>query len=242
MRKVLIGCGVLVLLALGFAGYVGYRLWPSVTALHQAWSDAMAELDALDERHPFDPAAQSELDAGRFDLMLDVRVHLADYFAEVDASLDDIKRKGEAEDGPGAIAQSSRMIEVMTPTVHEFAVRLEDARMGPTEFSRHTRVLWAALSRVDAGVAGPELEPLRGEFGRFRELYDQQARRQEQMRPLDEIVRSVPADQLVQAAEVLARDPERVQRGLAFTEFDFLYLQHPGSVDELMEAASSPSP
>jgi hypothetical protein len=242
MRKVLIGCGVLVLLALGFAGYVGYRLWPSFTALHQAWSDAMAELDALDERYPFDPAAQTELDTGRFDLMLDLRVRLTDYFADVDASIKDIQRQGEADDGPGALDRSSRMIAIMTPTVHEFAVRLEDARMGPTEFSWHTRVLWAALSRVDAGVAGPELEPLRGEFGRFREQYDQQARRQAQLRPLDEIVGSVPADLLVQAAEVLALDPERVQRGLAFTEFDFLYLQHPGSVDELMEAASSPSP
>jgi hypothetical protein len=240
MRKVLIGCGVLVLLAMGFIGYAGYRLWPSVSGWHKAWIEAVGELDALDERHPFDPDAQTALDAERFDLMLEVRVGLAGYFAEFKESLRSLEERGEADDERGWFDFSSSLFELMSPMLHEFAVRLEDAGMGPTEFAWHTRVLWAALARVDAGVAGPELEPLRGEYSRFREVYEQQAKGQEALLPLEDLVRSVPPDLLVQAAEVLARDPARVRQGLAITDFDYLYMQQPKNIEDLIELSAQP--
>ncbi|MHC5210347.1 MAG: hypothetical protein ACYTG2_06490 [Planctomycetota bacterium] len=240
MRKVLIGCGVLVLLAMGFIGYVGYHLWPSVSGWHEAWIEAVGELDALDAQHPFDPEAQAELDVERFDLMLDVRVQLAEYFTEFHESLRDIEERDNQEDEPGWLELSSSLFEIMSPMLHEFAMRLGNAGMGPTEFSWHTRVLWAALARVDAGVAGPELESLRGEYSRFREGYERQARQQAEMISLEDLVRSVPPEMLVQAAEVLARDPARVKGGLTITDFDYLYLQQPKNIEDLMEVAVQP--
>lgn len=112
--------------------------------------------------------------------------------------------------------------------------------MGPTEFSWHTRVLWAALARVDAGVAGPELESLRGEYGRFREDYERQMRQQPEQLTLAEQVATVPPELVVHAGQVLAQDPERVLQGLAKTDFDYVYLQQPESIDTLMEVAVQP--
>jgi hypothetical protein len=240
MRKVLIGCGVLVLLAMGFIGYAGYRLGPSVSGWHKAWVEAVGELNTLDTLHPFDSAGRTQLDAERFEIMLDVRVRLADYFASVNESLRGIETDGKQDDGPGWFELSSSLLETLTPMLHEFAVRLENAGMGPTEFSWHTRVLWAALARVDAGVAGPELEPLRGEYARFRENYEKQAHHQDGMLPLDELVRGVPPELLVQAAAVMARDPALVRRGLAVTDFDYIYLQQPKRIEALMGVAAQP--
>jgi hypothetical protein len=43
-----------------------------------------------------------------------------------------------------------------------------------------------------------------------------------------------------QAAAVMARDPALVRRGLAVTDFDYIYLQQPKRIEALMGVAAQP--
>ena len=240
MKKVLIGCGVVVLILLIGFGYLAYTLWPNVSRLYDEWSAAIETLDALDSRYPFDTQAQTELDAARFSTMLDVRVALGEYFTGVKQTIDE--SQGQAEDrAPGWVDSFKLVLDQAAPILPQIATHLEQAAMSPQEFSWHTRVFWGALARVDSGVGTPELEPLRGEYKKFETQYEALRREHPDLEPLRDLLAEVPSDVLVAAGPVLAQDLGRVHRALAVTEVDYFYLQRPEQ-PETASAPTGPSP
>ncbi|HTE06787.1 MAG TPA: hypothetical protein VK824_11360, partial [Planctomycetota bacterium] len=109
------------------------------------------------------------------------------------------------------------------------------------EFAWHTRLLWACLIRVDAGVGPPELEPLRGTFGRLNEAYEAARKRAgRDFPPLTEIIGTFPTPLLNEASALLVRDLDRVQRGLRFFGMDPQYMQPVSRMEDLQSLQLAP--
>jgi hypothetical protein len=226
MKKVFIGCGIAVLLGLLGLGYVLYQLWPNVTKVHREWTAAIEQLNALDAQYPFDAKQQAQLDPARFELMLDVRIELADYFTTFAAQMDAMEKSQAERGGPGWIGSLQQFFDQLAPVLTEFASRLKAAGMSPREFAWHTRVMWAVLKRVDDNLAGPELEELRGRYEKFSERYEAMRREQPELVSLDEyLLANLPPAALKSAEQLMAKDLGRVNRALAVTDVDHLYMQ-----------------
>jgi hypothetical protein len=241
MKKVLIGCGIVVLLVLVGLGYVGKQIWPNVQRAQSEWQAAFDELQALDREHPFDAAQQLQLDAARFEQMLDVRIALAEDFKRFNAEMEAIGEAHEQDEGPGLIDTFKRYIDHVAPLLSDFAARLREVAMGPDEFAWHTRLLWGALARVDNGLGGPGTEVLRDEYSHFEKRYDTLRRDQEGLLPLRDLTAKLPLEALVTAGQVLAKDPARVKRAVAFTDFDHVYMQPLESLEDV-ERTEAPPP
>lgn len=241
MKKVLIGCGIVVLLGLLFFGYVAYRLWPNVINMQEQWAAASEELTALERDYPFDVQAQQDLDAARFGRMLDVRVELADYFTGVGERMEAMEQAHGADDGPGWIGTLQSFFDQIAPVLTEVTSRLRSAEMSPQEFAFHNRVLWAVLARVDDNLAGEELEELRGRYTRFEEVYEAMRKEQPQLLALKDLLAGLPPAAVKSAEQLMAADIPRVSRAIAVTDVDHLYLQ-PQRFKEVEPVEALPPP
>ncbi|HVQ24851.1 MAG TPA: hypothetical protein VMV01_06730 [Planctomycetota bacterium] len=243
MKKVFIGCGIVVFIALLAGGYLVWGVWPSMSRLVEQWMAAADELDALDREYPFDPHAQEQLDPARFEQMLDVRVELADYFATFTAQMEAMKQEHEGQDAPGVIGQLRQVFDQIAPVLTEVAARLREAKMSPQEFSFHTRVMWGVLARVDSNLAGNELDALRGRYSKFKADYDTLQRdERNHFEKLDLLLASLPPEALKTAEQIMARDPARISRALSMTDIDPLYMQPQRIKDGPNPAALAPRP
>ena len=242
MKKVFIGCGIVVLVGLLAAGYLAYAVWPNATRFVQQWLAALDELNALDREFPFDPKAQTQLDPARFEQMLDVRVQLADYFATFTAEMDTLRQQQEAEGGPSFIGRFRQAFDQMAPVLTEVAARLREAKMSPQEFAFHTRVMWGVLARVDSNLTGKDLDALRGRYTKFKDDYEA-LRRDERNRlePLDQLLATLPPEALKTAEEIMARDPARISHALTMTDIDHIYMQ-PQRIQEMQGEAPGTKP
>ena len=132
MKKLLIGCGVLVLLLLSGVGYIYYQMWPYVVAA----DEAKEGLVRLEDRFPFDAEAQSLLDAERFATSLEIRIRigreLADSVSALQASaptanFDDLgffDKIGVFKDMAGSV------VELVSSILPVIVGHLEQASMG----------------------------------------------------------------------------------------------------------------
>ena len=237
MKKVFIGCGIVVLIGLLAVGYLTYAVWPNATKFVQQWIAASDELNALDREYPFDARAQTGLDPARFEQMLDVRVQLADYFATVTAQMEAMKQ----QDGPGLIGQFQQVFDQFAPVLTEIAARLREVKMSPQEFAFHTRVMWGVLARVDSNLTGENLKELRGRYTKFKEDYEKlQGEERNHLANLDELLAVLPPEALKTAEEIMARDPARISLALTMTEIDHLYMQ-PQRIQDMHGEAPAPA-
>ena len=244
MKKVFLGCGIAVLLGLLGLGYVLYRIGPNVTRVHREWTAAIEQLNALDAQYPFDAKVQTQLDTARFELMLDVRIQLADYFTTFAANMEAMQAAQSEDGGPGWIDSLKQFFDQLAPVLTEFASRLKSAGMSPREFAWHTRVLWAVLARVDENLAGPELEELRGRYDKFAASYEEARKNQPELVSLrDDLLANLPPEVVKSAEQVLAKDVGRVKRALAVTDVDHLYMQPVQRIEDVerIEPLASPA-
>lgn len=233
MKKVFIGCGIVVLIGLLGVGYLAFEVWPNVSKVHREWTAAIEQLNALDTQYPFEPRSQAQLDPARFELMLDVRIQLAEYFTAFAAQLDAMQKAQSEDDGPSWIGSLKQFFDQLAPVLTEFATRLKGAGMSPREFAWHTRVLWAVLARVDENLAGPELDELRSRYQKFQERYEAMRRDQPGLVPLKDLLADLPPDALRSAEQVLAKDLGKVNRALAVTDVDHLYMQPVQRIEDI---------
>lgn len=226
MKKLLIGCGCLVLLLLGAGGWFVWQFVPAVTAIQDSMVSATTQLNELDQQHPFDEEAQVELDTQRFAQALDIRVGLKDDFARWEADLESIDDEDVGfgnfiETMTGAMTRFADMFELLPNA-------LEGQGMGPTEFIFHSRVLWAALDSIGAGAGGPELDGLRGEYDTMVGAYGQIRQQNPELPPtFGELVGEVPPALVISARQVLAADALRVEAALAQPQMEVTLLGLP---------------
>ena len=243
MKKVFIGCGVVVLLGLLFCGFVAWSVWPNMMKMRHEWTAAIDELNALDKQYPFDPKVQTPLDPARFKTMLDVHVQLSDYFIALNVRTEAMKKAQSADGGPGWMETIRQVFDQLAPVITEVADGLKAAGMGPQEFAFDTRVLWAVLNRVDAHLARPELDPLRGRYAEFNTHYEAIRKDQKELLELKILLADVPTEALETAEQVMAENLDLVTRAIAFTDVEYLYMQ-PQRIEEVerIEALETTSP
>ena len=234
MKKLFIGCGIVVLLLLGGLMFLAYEFGPDIRALQTQAKAALASINALQTAHPFDAAAQSSLDAERFQVALDVRAQLADDLVQLGNAMEDLQRKEDSgESDLGWRGMAHQMLGSVTGIMPRFAERLTTAQMSWPEFAWYTRVLWSVLYRVDIGVGEPGLEPLRGSYTTFKTKYDALRRDQKGLPELRDLLGEFPPAVLSAAAEVMGTDLQLVKQGLRVPEVEHLYMMPVSTTEEL---------
>jgi len=237
MRKFFIGCGVLVLLVLGAIGLLTWKLYPDFREFEQSATASLKRIEALDRVHPFDPDGQSSLDTERFATSLGVRLRLGESLAAAEQRLVDMQQRYEDDGDFGIFDLLGGMLGSFAGALDQFAQELEGAAMGWPEFAWHTRVLWGTLHRLDVlGLGDTALDPLRGEFLRFREHYEQLAQQHQQMPALRDQVEGLPPAVLASAEQVLAADLTRARASLRTIALDHVYMMPGSTLQELGSA------
>jgi hypothetical protein len=220
MKKIFIGCGIVVLLLLGCIAVLAWQLWPDFKDFRHKNDDAVARLNALVVSAPFDPAGLASLDTARFARALDLRAQICEDLKGVNDRLGKLYAP-EAKPGPfESMKTTFRELGSMMP---RYADRLEAAHMSWPEFAWHTRLFWAVLQRasIHAGVA--QLEHLGGDYARLETIYDKQ-REKTDLPPLKDLIGEFPPAIIAQASEVMVTDVDRVQSSLGMLEGERIFM------------------
>jgi len=224
MKKILIGCGVVLLLVVGGLGYVAYVLAGDVKAVMVAIDRATSELERLDERYAYDERTAT-LDTQGFLRMLDVREVLAERMQEVGTELE-AYAGAAADDGPGLLDMAKWVLRTAPDLLGSFTRALEAERMGPTEFGAYTRIMWIALRRIDASA--DDVSTLRGLYGDHKELYERETdRNYPDALPFDELLGDAPHPVVEAATEILRAHADRVREVLRYTTLDPFFMLMP---------------
>lgn len=168
MKKILIGCGVLVLLLGGFVGFILYQLWEPMVALGETWEQSIFALQELEERHPYDSETVTEFDAARFQVALDMRSDMRNPLRELHEAMIAIDKATVSS----KLEAMTRGLDAVRVTFEIVVDELSAERMAPSELSHHMMCYWAAASSASAGGGDPAaLAPLIEEYHTFRKLY-----------------------------------------------------------------------
>ncbi|MHC4844520.1 MAG: hypothetical protein ACYTCU_00010 [Planctomycetota bacterium] len=247
MKKLFIGCGVLVVLILGVLGWAVYQVYPDASEGQELIAAAFTKLEELDQSYPFEAEPKTQLDGQRFVKVLEIRVDQATYLRGVVDDLGALAEQFEEGEEPGWIDSFKLIIRatrqsflLMGEASTKFAENLAAAQMGPKEFAWNTKVLWACLRRVDQGAGEPGLDDLRGRFDEFEVFYVEQRENNKDLPVLGELIGNVSPAAIAQASDLLASDIERVKDGLYAPQFDHLYLLLPAHQLEELEVVVEP--
>ncbi|MCB9897606.1 MAG: hypothetical protein H6825_06365 [Planctomycetes bacterium] len=225
MKKLLVGCGCLVLVGLGGLGFLAYEVGPVLTASIDSTEAANARFAELDQRFPFRATTAEGLAVDRFEAVLDARVSLA-------AGLERFGERVETAAREGVLDVFTTLFD-FAPLFEDIPDQLEQRGMGPTEFNAHVRLMWVALASLDSGVPGAEFDALRGRWSEMRGEYQQMQRRIEGLQRLEDLVGSFPPEVVEQARDAMARDSQRVLDGMAGTVSEVAYMSIPPMSEEL---------
>ena len=227
MKKVLIGCGILVVLLLAALGVGVYLVAPGVMDMMRQWTEAAEEMKALDQQHPFDEAAEGAFDELRFASTLDARAGVIRGIRTREAAFEEVADGDEL-----SIRETlTEGLGVAAPMLTDLADALAAAQMGPAEFVYHTRVLWAALQRVDAGLGPPELEPLRGIYENMAKQYEASTKFDPNAKPLAEVLGEVDRAITDSAMEVMASKVSTIEEALDEVGLEPMYLSLMTSIE-----------
>lgn len=164
MKKILIGCGVLVLLVLVGFGVMAWMLKDEFMAMTTEMAQQAQRMTSLEETAPFtEPSSPDEFDGDRFLASLSARETLLGNLESIGQNFEELENQdlGFMETMKKGMAAG---VEASTGVYAGIAEGLETADMGPSEFIYHTKVLWASLKSVDAGLGPEALAPYRNVF------------------------------------------------------------------------------
>ncbi|MFT7463905.1 MAG: hypothetical protein ACI9EF_002253 [Pseudohongiellaceae bacterium] len=225
MKKLLLGCGVLLALGLGSMTFVVWQLWPDIQQTVSSAEDFERRLTILEEDYPFDVKTEEPLNTERFAKSLDMRLVIV---RNVDAWKTDIDAFGEDIDAQdigfmdtvrGYFSRFSEMFEIISP--------LEDFSMSASEFNYHTRVLWAALDTIDAGAeSDPAFESLRGLYPTLLSQYKAQQKAEGSM-TLAQLIGEFDPAVLSDARGIMKTDPQRVIHGVTNANAETIFMGLP---------------
>jgi hypothetical protein len=214
MKKwIFIGCGSVLLILVGGVGFIAWTFYGPVKDMYTQWEVEHPRFEALTTSYPFDPAAQEALDRARFGEHLDLRVALVDEFMAMQM---DVARTVDDE-SLGFIERMRAPFVQFTSLPSMLAAEFEFKKMSPAEFAWYSRVLWASLRSLDKGVGGEALAPLRDRYSTLRQRYDEAAKDDNELPPLDEIIGTeddFPPGSIELAQGVLALDVDRALRAV----------------------------
>lgn len=231
MKKLLIGCGCLVLLLGGGLVYLVMSMSPMFDRQQEVEQRVTAELIALDETYPFAANPGGNLDPARFERALRLRASLVRRLTILE------EQRRETEDD-GLLDLVPNLLERMIGLVESLPAELEAHELGPSELRYHSSVFWAALAD-EAAKATPELVPLRR---RYTELTGAWGFLRQNHPDLDELSRllDTPSAPVREAARaVLAAQPELAEKGVLEAAVEGMLLTLPDIDSACMEAYAS---
>ncbi|MCB9897607.1 MAG: hypothetical protein H6825_06370 [Planctomycetes bacterium] len=236
MKKLFIGCLVLVALLVGGGAWVVYQVMPSVQEAFDRGQKVNAELVQLETEHPFEqPEA---LDPARFAAFLDLRVALGTDIEDVSRRMKDLH---DSED-TGWLDMFKGFPLLMVEVYEAVPARLAAAQMGPTEFSWDSRLLYAAL---EVPGTGPEARDFSEKYGEFKAAYKDIAKDNDQI-PQDprDLIGTFDPKIVTAAREVMAADASRTLAALADPGLEIMLMDMPSRFAQGQPAAdelSTPS-
>ncbi|MBM3985854.1 MAG: hypothetical protein FJ296_09240, partial [Planctomycetes bacterium] len=237
MKKLFIGCGILVLLLLAGAGLLVWSFWGDIRQLQVQAEQSFVRLDEMRTRFPFDGEHIEHLDGERFARALELRATLEADFRAIEERIIELDRKSEAgEEGAGFFDVLRSTVAEISAVLPNLARRLDEAQMSWPELSWHSRVLWSVLHRIDVGAAEAELAPLKGTWDKYSALYEQLAREQRGMLPLRDMIGDFPPAVVAEASALVARDIGRVRAGLGLPELEHFFLTPVEHLEDLQFA------
>jgi hypothetical protein len=220
MKRIFIGCGIVVLLLLGGIGFLAWRFWPHMQDFKAKTEQAAARLSALNVSAPFDPSAIASLDAGRFAAALDLRAQICDDLKGANERLSKLQDK---DADIGMLAGMQLTITELGDMTPRFAERLEAAHMSWPEFAWHTRLFWSVLQRVGLGAGDPRLTELSGAYKHLDEVYEQE-REHAELPQLKDLIGDFPPGLISDAGAVMATDVARVRASLGMAEGEKFFM------------------
>ncbi|MEW6742013.1 MAG: hypothetical protein AB1486_04570 [Planctomycetota bacterium] len=147
MKPLLIGCGLLVGLAVVALIVLGLVVLPKVTKTSENMDRVVTAMGQLRARLPFEPPAEARMIPERLDRVLDVRQKVADAVAEL---------VGEVRDG-GLFRVFDSMLRLMPAAGQALVERLESEPMSPDEYLWYADRIAAAIFRGRQPEADPAL-------------------------------------------------------------------------------------
>ncbi len=224
MKKLFIGCGVVLLVLIGVLAAFVWQLMPDIRAAQAAWEQTGERLQTLEQSFPFD--AETDLDPGRFASHLELRAALVGSLRDLESEIE----AGEDDEEAGFSEILSRTLRGIAPLATAVGNAFEQARMGPSEFSYHSHVLWTVLRELDSGTGGPEFDPLRDRYSALSEIYDRSFEANKELPPLDEMIGpedGYPQGVLDAARIALASDMERAVEATSMLEIELPIFLNP---------------
>ncbi len=164
MKKILIGCGILVLLVLVAFGVMAFVFADDFKAMGQEMISSATTMVELEDQHPFtEPASADEFNSDRFLTSLSVRSEIMSNMAVLGERFERLESEelgffDKIKEGMAAASDAS------TGLYKGVGDALSDNGMAPSEFVYHTKVLWASLKSIDAGLGDTSLEAYRNVF------------------------------------------------------------------------------
>jgi hypothetical protein len=231
MKKLLIGCGCLVLLLGGGLAYLVFSMAPMIEHQDEVQERVTGELRELDSAHPFAANPGGELDSARFEQALKLRAALVQRLAQLEADRRATEDNGVTSLIPNMLARMNALVESI-PAV------LGEHELGPSELQYHTSVFWAALAKESAD-SEPELVELRRRYSELKGAWS--FLRQNHPR-LDELPRLIdgPSQPILDAARaVLAANAELADDGVLEAIVEGVLLTLPDLDSGCMEAFAS---
>ena len=203
MKKLLIGCGILVLLFLGALGFLGYKLYPSAREMYDSIQSSTVAMEELDRRFPYDPQTADSFDQESFAEALAMRTELRGQMHLVSEIIE-----GAEHEDAGVLDSMAQVFSALSDAIDRLIVTLNSGSMGPTEFSHHMLTYWAAASSAAAGGGdASELASLIKEFETFKVLYSKKRDMREDMLPLEQRLSEVDEALTAGARAYLATVP-----------------------------------
>lgn len=220
MKRIFIGCGVVVLLLLGGIGFLTWRFWTPMQEFKAKTEQAAARLNALNVSAPFDPAAVTRLDAARFAAALDLRALICE---DLKGANERLSKLTDPDADVGMLAGMDLTLTELGAMTPRFADRLEAAHMSWPEFAWHTRLFWSVLQRVGMGAGDPRLTELSGAYKHLEEVYDQE-RKQAELPQLKDLIGDFQPALISDAGAVMATDVARVRASLGMAEGEKFFM------------------
>ncbi len=150
MKKLLIGCGVLIAILLGAVAFLAYQVVPAIQETAQQFEIAAEHLKELDQSHPFSTPPESAFSPERFISALELQETL---FGAV------LSRIGSLGQDRGLVETVLEGNDLVQDSLSDIVEGLTARSMGPTEFSWHSSIFWVSLKRIGAGFGPAALEP-----------------------------------------------------------------------------------
>ena len=234
-KALLVGCGVMLLVIVSIGGFLGWVMWEPMMDLTGQTEATVTRLVALDQEHPFEPL---EAGADGFEEHLELRVEIQRILSRLN---EELASTIEDEELP-IIDRIRASIVQPTPALAELEDAFVRRGVGPTQYSYHSRLLWAALRELDKGGGSPALAGLRDRYSHLQNIYDATRQRDKDVPALDDIIGAESEwspDVIDAAMNSLALDVERVVEGVGMLALEPMWMQV-GASPELVGVIAFP--